>query len=86
MFAYSFERTVQEFDGPRVERVEDYGVRVLEIAGRKAADVTVEEHLKVLTTAYQHVDSAVSKTCNVPGDTSLGGLQEHLHRGVGRWL
>lgn len=70
VFAYSFDRTVQEFDGPRVETVEDYGVRELGVKGKVASEVTVQEHLAVLSTAYRHVDSAVSKTCNVPGDTS----------------
>ncbi len=70
VFAYSFERTIQEFEGPRVERIEDYGVRVLGVKGKRSQDVTVQEHLAVLATAFQYVDSAVSKTCNVPGDTS----------------
>lgn len=70
VFAYSFERTVQEFDGPRVETVEDYGVRVLNVRGRRSQDVTVEQHLAVLATVTKHVDSAVSKTCNVGSDVS----------------
>ena len=70
VFAYSFERTIQEFEGARVERIEDYGVRVLGVKGKRSRDVTVQEHLSVLSTAFQYVDSSVSKTCNVPGDTS----------------
>ena len=70
VFAYSFDRTVVEFDGPRVETVEDYGARVFGVRGKCCASVTVEEHVAVLTTAAQRVDSAVSKTCNVPSDIS----------------
>ena len=70
VFDYEIERTVQEFDGPRQEIIPDYGVRVLGVEGRRAHEVSVQEHLAVLSTAYKHVDSAVSKTCNVPGETS----------------
>jgi ribonucleoside-diphosphate reductase alpha chain len=70
VFAYSFDRTVIEFEAPRVETVEDYGVRVLGVKGKVSADVTVKEHLAVLEVAQRNVDSAVSKTCNVPSDTT----------------
>lgn len=68
VFSYGFDRDVIMPDGKRTEYVEDYGKRVLDVEGKVAADVTVEEHIAVLKTAYRHVDSAVSKTCNVPGD------------------
>lgn len=68
VFAYSFDRTVTEFNGQRVETVRDYGERVFGVRGKTAAQVTVQEHVAVLTTAAQRVDSAVSKTCNVPSD------------------
>jgi ribonucleoside-diphosphate reductase alpha chain len=70
VFAYSFDRTVQEFTGPRVETVHDYGARVFGVRGKTASRVTVEEHVAVLTAAARRVDSAVSKTCNVPTDIS----------------
>jgi len=70
VFNYSFDRDIRTADGPRVERVLDYGVRVLGVHGRRAQDVTVQEHLAVLARASKRVDSAVAKTCNVPGDTS----------------
>lgn len=68
VFAYSFDRTVIEFTGPRVETVTDYGARVFGVRGKTANNVTVAEHVAALTTAAQRVDSAVSKTCNVPSD------------------
>lgn len=68
VFAYSTKRIIQEFDAPKEIVVEDYGVRVLGVQGKVASEVTVAEHMAVLATAYEWVDSAVSKTCNVPGD------------------
>jgi ribonucleoside-diphosphate reductase alpha chain len=65
VFAYGFDRTIQTFDGPRVERVEDYGYRVFGVEGRKADDIPVLDHVKVLNLASKYVDSACSKTCNV---------------------
>lgn len=65
VFAYGFDRTVIEEHGPRTERVDDYGVRVLGVRGKIASQVTIDEHLDVLITAAKRVDSAVSKTCNV---------------------
>lgn len=70
VFAYSFDRTVIEFSGPRVETVEDYGARVFGVRGKACSRVTVQEHVAALTVAAQRVDSAVSKTCNVPSDVS----------------
>lgn len=86
VFAYSFDRTVQEFGGARTEEVQDYGVRVLGVRGKVAAEVTLQEHLDVLSVAANSVDSAVSKTCNVPPstpwDTFKGLYQQAWERGV----
>jgi ribonucleoside-diphosphate reductase alpha chain len=68
VFAYAFDRTVVEADGPRIETVRDYGHRVFGVNGKTCDQVTVDEHVAVLTTAAKRVDSAVSKTCNVPSD------------------
>lgn len=70
VFGYSFDRTVMGFDGSRVETVHDYGASVFGVRGKTTDSVTVEEHVAALTTAAQRVDSAVSKTCNVPSDIS----------------
>jgi ribonucleoside-diphosphate reductase alpha chain len=62
-------RTVELSAGPRTEEVEDYGSRVFGTNSRYVADVTVKEHMNVLKAAVPLVDSAISKTCNVPSET-----------------
>jgi len=68
VFAFEYDRTVHTEDGERTVKVQDYGVARLGFHGKAAKDVTADEHVAVLTTAAQFVDSAVSKTCNVPPD------------------
>lgn len=70
VFTYEFTRTIQTFDGPVNETVSDYGYRELGVEGRKAGDIEVEDHVKVLNTAQKYVDSACSKTCNVGDDVT----------------
>ena len=67
VFSHSYDRTIQTFDGPRVDSVQDYAYS-RGVAGRKANDISVMEHLAVLTLAQHYIDSACSKTCNVGGD------------------
>lgn len=69
VFAYEQERTVIEEDGPKKYQVDDYAYRMYGVKGVKAENVTVDQHLAVLEQAYCWVDSAVSKTCNVPANT-----------------
>jgi len=76
VFSHSYDRTIQTFHGPKVETVEDYGARVFGVKGRIANEVTPQEHVAVLTTAAKHVDSAVSKTCNVGGDTDWEAFKQ----------
>ena len=76
VFSYGFDRTIQTFDGPRVERVDDYGYRVFAVKGRKADDLPVMAHVKVLNLASQYVDSACSKTCNVGDDVTWDEFKE----------
>lgn len=68
VFAFAFSREINTSEGIIHEDVEDYGRRVFQTNGKVCSKVTVQEHLDVLCTAQTHIDSAVSKTCNVPGD------------------
>ena len=53
VFSHYYDRTIQTFDGPKVERVEDYAYSK-GIEGKTANEVTVFEHLSVLLLA-QHL-------------------------------
>ncbi len=70
VFSHCYDRTIQTFDGQRVERVEDYAVHTWGVYGKKADELSVFDHVKVLNLASQFVDSACSKTCNVGDDVS----------------
>ena len=69
VFSHFYDRTIQTFDGPRVDRVEDYAYS-RGTKGRTANELTVNEHLSVLSLAQHYVDSACSKTINVGDDVS----------------
>ena len=64
VFSHFYERTIQTFDGPRVELIEDYGVREFGVKGKTADELSVFDHVAVLNLASRFVDSACSKTCN----------------------
>lgn len=70
VFSHYYDRTIQTFNGPRTERVEDYGYRVFGVKGKTADELSVFDHVKVLNVASRFVDSACSKTCNVGSDVS----------------
>lgn len=65
VFSHSYVRTIQTFEGPKEEKVEDYGYRVFGVKGKTANELSVFDHVKVLNLASKYVDSACSKTCNV---------------------
>lgn len=69
VFAYNQKRLVKMPEGDVEMTYEDYGKRVFGVRGKRAQDVTIGEHLAVLAAASECVDSAVSKTCNVPTGT-----------------
>lgn len=71
VFSYGFDRTIQTYDGPRVERIDDYGVRVFGVHGRTADQCSVADHVGVLIAVSEWIDSAVSKTCNVGDDVTF---------------
>ena len=80
VFSHYYDRTVQTFDGPRVERVEDYAYRH-GTEGRKADDISVLEHLEVLALAQNYIDSACSKTCNVGDNVTYEEFKEVYIKG-----
>lgn len=69
VFSHFYDRTIQTFDGPIVERVEDYAYRVHGVKGKTSGECTAQEHLSVLTTVQKYVDSACSKTINIDPNT-----------------
>ena len=70
VFSHFYDRTIQTFDGPRVERIEDYGYRDFGVKGKTADELSVFDHVAVLNLASHYVDSACSKTCNVGDDVT----------------
>lgn len=69
VFAHEYQRTMIEFDGPRTEIVQDYGLKHFNVRGKISEECTIDDHLSVLLTAQKYMDSAVSKTCNISPDT-----------------
>ncbi len=76
VFAFSFNREINTAEGIIHEDVEDYGLRVFGTRGKTSEFVSVQEHLDVLCTAQVHIDSAVSKTCNVSGSVKWDEFKE----------
>mgnify|MGYP003641392332 CR=1 FL=1 len=68
VFSRSAIRTVQTFEGSGEHLIEDYAYATHGTIPVEAHEVTAEQHLLVLAKAQSLVDSAVSKTCNVPSD------------------
>jgi ribonucleoside-diphosphate reductase alpha chain len=68
VIAYEQKRRVIAPEGDRIVTVQDYGVAHLGTKGRtvKDGEITAAEHIGVLCTAQMHIDSACSKTVNVP--------------------
>jgi len=64
-FSHGYDRTIQTFEGPVVERVEDYAFKFYGVKGQTADETPVKDHVAVLNLASRYVDSACSKTCNV---------------------
>lgn len=83
VFSHSINRTAIMKDGPRSFVVNDYAVEKFGIKGRTAmGDITAKEHINVLVTAQKNVDSAVSKTVNVPSDypfADFKGLYDYAY-------
>jgi ribonucleoside-diphosphate reductase alpha chain len=87
VFAHSFTRKVTEPDGSkREELVEDYAVRLYRHKfGRDvtlpdyfvtAQNLTPLDHIRMQAALQRHVDSAISKTVNVPEDIAFEAFRE----------
>ena len=68
VFMHEGTRRMKTLAGEVEVEVQDYGYREWGIRGRLSTEVSAREHISVLATAAQRVDSAVSKTCNVAPD------------------
>lgn len=70
VIAYKQARRIIMPDGPVTLEVGDYGDVHLGVRGRTVMnnEITAEEHIRVLATAQKNVDSACSKTVNVPAN------------------
>ncbi len=87
VFAHSFTRKVTGRDGSRREEVvEDYAVRLYrrkfgaeaELPSHfvTAQTLSAEEHVHMQAALQQHVDSAISKTVNLPADISFEDFKQ----------
>jgi len=86
VFALAYTRKVLQPDGSRTEEeVSDYALRQFRALHGEAAplpayfvtaqDLAPEEHVRMQATLQRHVDSAISKTVNVPEDIAFEAFQ-----------
>ena len=87
VFAHGYTRRVREPDGStREEEVSDHAVRLYrEMFGADATlpahfvtaqDLSPAEHIRMQAAVQKHVDSAISKTVNVPEDIGFEAFQD----------
>jgi len=86
VFALAYTRKVTQPDGSRIEEeVSDYALRRFQVLYGEDAklpdsfvtvqDLTPAEHVRMQAAVQRHVDSAISKTVNVPEDISFEAFQ-----------
>ena len=78
-YSLYYDRTIAQFDGHQIERVEDYAYNQ-GVSGRTANEITADEHVDVLCLASKYVDSAVSKTCNVGDDVTYDEFKQLYYK------
>lgn len=69
-FSRAYDRTIQTFEGPRIESVKDWAHANGHVV-RTADECSVRDHLNVAAVAQTFVDSAISKTCNVGAEVTF---------------
>lgn len=75
VFSRKYERKIIEGKGTKTEVVEDYAVaRGFEV--ETTYEVSPADHVKMLAVGSEYVDSAVSKTINMPEDMSWEGHKD----------
>lgn len=87
VFSLEQERPVKMPGGEQIVNVQDYGYRFFGVKGKTTARVTVDEHVAVLLTAANRVDSAVSKTVNVDKHVpwkDFVGIYQRVYEGGGK--
>ena len=78
-YSLYYDRTIQQFDGHQIERVEDFAYSQ-GYAGRTADEITADEHVDVLIAVSKYIDSAVSKTCNVGENVTYDEFKELYYK------
>ena len=68
-FAKKQQRVIRRNGENVITTLEDYGVKMWGTNPKTALECSIDDHLNVLLHAQRYVDSAVSKTCNVPHNT-----------------
>jgi ribonucleoside-diphosphate reductase alpha chain len=68
VYEYEYNRDIITPQGPKTFTLSDFGYRELGVRGKRIKDLSVDDHVRVLITAQRFVDSAVSKTVNIPKD------------------
>ena len=76
VFSLGYDRTIIDFDGPKIERVDDYAYREYGVEGKTADKLSPMEHVDMLLIASQYVDSACSKTCNIGDNVTWEEFKE----------
>jgi ribonucleoside-diphosphate reductase alpha chain len=66
VWSYETRRAINTPSGQTYVEARDYGASYLGIRGRLAREVSPREHIDVLAAAQPFIDSAISKTVNVP--------------------
>lgn len=79
VFSLESVRNISTFDSTRPVEVKDWAWANHKVKGRTSEEVTIDEHIAVLTTASALVDSAVSKTVNVGDKVTWDEFKKVYH-------